>query len=383
MAMLMLLSLTACSAEPIMTEDYTYSSSELKSMELAEYSYDDNAPSLKDAYADYFKVGACINPWVFENESGDDFKSIVKQFNTFVLENQTKPDHIHPSEDRYNFEATDAFVEFGEKYDLTLRGHTLVWHSQCPDWFFYKSGNSGEKATAEQLMKRIDEHVTTIVTRYKGKIDTWDVVNEVMEDGGGLRVSDWLLIVGDYNGDGDKYDYIEQAFISARKADPDARLIINDYNMEWNETKAITMYTAVKKMLQDGVPIDGIGFQCHIGYNTDINTFRRNMEILSRLREYNPDIVFEITELDMNCKDWEGKYTEREFQEIFNQKYTELFELFMEYSELGLLDSVVFWGMNDANSWLNSSEKENYPFLIGRENDLKDAYFDVIALPLK
>lgn len=377
-----MLSLTACTAEPILTEDYQYTKDEFKSMQLAKYSYDDNAPSLYKAFEDYFKVGAAINPWTFSDKSTNDFKSITKQFNTFVLENASKPDAMHPSEDRYNFTEVDKFVEFGEEYGYTLRGHTLIWHSQVPDWFFYASGNSGEPATAEQLMKRIDEHVTTIVTHYKGKIDTWDVVNEVINDGGGLRFSDWLKIVGDYDGDGDKYDYIEQAFISARAADPDARLIINDYNMEWSEQKTISMYLAVRKMLEDGVPIDGVGLQMHIGYDTNIDTLRSNLEKLAKLRELNPDFVLEVTELDMNCNGWDGDPNDKEFIEKFNQTYRDLFALLMEYSEMGLIDSVVFWGINDGNSWLNG-DFDNYPFLIARENEIKSAYWDVISLVLE
>ncbi len=383
LALAVMLLLTACSsAEPILTENYQYTKDELKSMKLAEYSYDDNAPSLYKAFEDYFRVGAAINPWLYNDESSDDFKSIMKQFNTFVLENASKPDAMRPNESTYNFNEVDKFVEFGEKYDVTLRGHTLIWHSQCPDWFFYKSGNSGEPATAEQLMKRIEEHVTTIVTHYKGKIDTWDVVNEVINDGGGLRFSKWLEIVGDYDGDGDKYDYIEQAFISARAADPDARLIINDYNMEWSEQKTISMYLAVKKMLEDGVPIDGVGLQMHIGYDTNIDTLRSNLEKLVRLREINPDFIIEVTELDMNCNGWDGNPNDKEFIEKYNQTYRDLFALLMEYSEMGLLDSVVFWGINDGNSWLNG-DQDNYPFLIARENKLKSAYWEVISLPLK
>ncbi len=380
----MVLLLTACSpAEPILTENYQYTKGELKSMQLAEYVYDDNAPSLCDAYADYFKVGACINPWTFSDPNSNEYKLITKQFNAFVYENSTKPDAMHPSEDRYNFGDTDKLVEFAESQGALVRGHTLIWHSQCPDWFFYASGNSGEPATAEQLMKRIDEHVTTIVTHYKGKIDTWDVVNEVINDGGGLRFSDWLKIVGDYDGDGDKYDYIEQAFISARAADPDARLIINDYNMEWSEQKTISMYLAVKKMLEDGIPIDGVGLQMHIGYDTNIDTLRSNLEKLAKLREINPDFVLEVTELDMNCNGWDGDPNDKEFIEKFNQTYSDLFALLMEYSEMGFIDTVMFWGINDGNSWLNSSERDNYPFLIDRENKFKSAYWDVISLPLK
>ena len=351
----------------------------------AKYSYDDNAPSLCEAYADYFKVGAAINTWNLNDENSNEFKTIVKNFNVFTLENENKPDATHPKENQYNWGAVDRFVEFGEKYDVTLRGHTLLWHSQVGDWFFKGEDGQG-KASAELLLKRIDEHVTTIVSRYKGKIDTWDVVNEVLSDDYGLRRSEWYNIVGDYDGDGDEYDFIEAAFIAARAADPDARLIINDYSLESSTNKAITMYNAVKKMLEDGTPIDGVGLQMHIGVGMNVDSIRENIKILSRLRDINPDFVLEITELDMSCynEDANGNAIPLTKDQLdqFSKTYCDLFEMCMDLAEDGLLDSVVFWGIHDGVSWLNSWH-ENYPMLIGRDFELKDAYYDVLELPKK
>lgn len=339
--------------------------------------YDEDAPSLCGEYSQWFGVGAAINSWNYSDKSSEDYLTITKQFNTFVMENQTKPDQIHPSEDTYNFAPTDSFVQFGEEQGATLRGHTLIWHSQCPNWFFYDA--DGNYASADLVMQRIDEHVTTIVSRYAGKIDTWDVVNEVLGDDGGLRDSLWYQLVGDYDGDGDKYDFIEQAFRSARAADPDARLIINEYNLEWSESKTITMYLAIKQMLTEGVPIDGVGLQMHIGPDLDVNTLRSNIEILLKLRDINPDFMIEITELDMNI-------TGNSKEDIKKQadKYAELFEFFIELSEQGVLDTVVFWGIEDSVSWLNGTNGvTTYPMLIAREYRLKDAYWSVIDVARK
>lgn len=349
----------------------------------AKYAYEDGAPSLCEAYADYFKVGAAINSWNLDGES-DEFKTIIKNFNVFTLENESKPDAMHPAEDKYNFDTVDKFVEFGEEYGVSLRGHTLIWHSQCPDWFF-KGENGQGKASAELLLQRIEEHVTTIVSHYKGKIDTWDVVNEVIADDYGLRRSDWYNIVGDYDGDGDEYDFIEAAFKAARAADPDARLIINDYSLESSTNKAITMYNAVKKMLEDGTPIDGVGLQMHIGNGANAESMRENIKILARLKNINPDFVIEVTELDVNCYNWGEKADVEltdEFLERFSKTYTDVFNMLMDLSEEGILDSVVFWGIHDGVSWLNDGAK-NYPMLIARELELKDAYYDVLELPKK
>ena len=350
----------------------------------ATYAYEEDAPSLCEAFKDYFRVGAAINSWNLD-ENSDDFKTLIKNFNIFTLENESKPDAMHPSENTYNFATVDRFVEFGEKYDVDLRGHTLIWHSQVPNWFF-KDENGQGTATAELLLERIKEHVTTIVSHYKGKIDTWDVVNEVIADDYGLRRSDWYNIVGDYDGDGDKYDFIEAAFIAAREADPDARLIINDYSLESSSNKAITMYNAVKKMLEDGTPIDGVGFQMHIGLGADAEAMRENFKIIAKLKEINPDFVIEVTELDVNCYGWgqpkEDVDITDEFLEKFSKTYTDTISMLMDLSDEGLIDSVVFWGLHDGVSWLNDGHM-NYPMLIARELKLKPAYFDVIALPRK
>lgn len=351
-----------------------------------EYAYADETPSLCEAYADYFNIGAAINSWDLADETTDRFKLINKHFNTYVMENETKPDQIHPKEDTYNFAATDKFVEFGEKYGKTLRGHTLVWHSQCPNWFFE---DNGEQASADLLVERMKEHITTVVSRYKGKIDTWDVCNEVLDDSYGLRLSNWLKIIKDYDGDGDRYDFIEIAFRTAHEADPDARLIINDYSLESSTDKAITMYNMVKKMLEEDVPVDGVGLQMHVGIDMDVEKARENIKILARLKEINPDFVIEVTELDMSCYGWGNNDLTIDFKSIekdFNAKYVELFNMLMDLSDEGVLDSVVFWGFNDGNTWLNGFPIEgrtNYPFLIDADLKLKSAFWKVIELPEK
>ncbi|MBQ8623697.1 MAG: endo-1,4-beta-xylanase [Oscillospiraceae bacterium] len=397
-AVTLALSLTACGeveqadtgiskAVELYGTDYEYTLEELPEMKKAMFSFMPQAPSLYEAFQDYFYVGGCINPGNYESGKGEDFTSMMRQFNTFVLENASKPEPMHPSEDKYNFDTVDQFVEFGEEYGVRLRGHTLLWHAQCPEWFFYESGTSGDFASPEKVLKRIDEHVTTIVKRYKGKIDVWDVVNEVFNDDGTLRNSKWLQTVGDYDGDGDSYDYIEQAFISAAKADPDVRLIINDYNLEWSYAKTQGVFDIVKSMLEDGIKVDGVGLQMHIGYDTNIETLRKNLEILAGLREYNPDFKIEVTEMDMSCFKWgdDSKTVELtdSFMAQYNKTYVDAFKLFMEYAEMGILDSVTFWGINDDHTWLNSDGRINHPFLIGSSNRLKETYWEVISLALE
>lgn len=350
----------------------------------AVYAYDDNAPSLYEAFSQWFKVGTAMNTSDLV-EGSEEMEILIKQYNVFTLENESKPDAMHPSEDVYNFEALDKLVEFANEYDKTVRGHALVWHSQCPDWFFYD--DDGNTVSADVLVERMKEHITTIVSHYQGEVDVWDVVNEVLGDNGGLRDSMWYQIIGDYDGDGDKYDFIEIAFTTAHEADPDARLIINDYSLESSEDKTITMYMMVKNMLEEGIPIDGIGLQMHIDINFDVETCKNNVEILMKLKEIDPDFVIEITELDLSCFSWDDQSTEveltDEFVEKFDSLYSDIFEMLIEFSEAGYLDSVVMWGYNDGSTWLNSypvSGRTNHPLLIDEDYKLKSAYWALIDL---
>ena len=350
------------------------------SKQESQYAYEDSAPSLAEAFKDHFRVGAAINSWDISDPNSNQYKTIVKQFNTLVMENESKPDHLHPAEDRYDFDAFDKFVDFCVEHDITPRGHCLVWHSQVPGWMF-KDGN--KDASAELLLERMKEHITTVVTRYKGKVKSWDVCNEVIGDDGQLRFSDWSRIVGDYDGDGDKYDFIEEAFRAAREADPDARLMINDYSIESSTDKAIRMYNAVKQMLSEDVPIDGIGFQMHIGKGQSPEGLKECFDILKRLRDIKPDLVFKVTELDVNCYGWgqEKKDVELtdEFLEEFNKTYTDTYKVLLELADEGILDSVIMWGLHDGVSWLNDGH-QNYPMLIDKDLKLKEAAYEVMDL---
>ena len=143
----------------------------------------------------------------------------------------------------------------------------------------------------------------------------------------------------------------------------------------------------VKAMLEEGVPIDGIGLQMHVGYDTDVQLVRDNMEILAGLKDINPDFVLEVTELDMNCYTWGNEDIEvdltDEFVEQFDNTYKELFNVFLDFAEEGVLKTVVFWGYNDGMSWLNGSPagRVNHPLLIDRDLKFKSAYWAVINTP--
>ena len=354
---------------------------------LPEYAWSEAAPSLYEAYADYFDIGTAVNVRDISDPDTVNYLILDRQFNTFVYENECKPDYIHPEETVYDFNAMDHLVEWASSHQKKARGHTLIWYKQNPDWLF-KDGD--KDAAPELLLQRMESHVRTIVSRYKGQISTWDVVNEALDDSSGLRNSDWLRLIGDLDGDGDEYDYIEAAFKAAHESDPDARLIINDYDLESSTRKAQQMYELVKALLQQGIPVHGIGLQMHIDYQFDIRLFQKNVALLAKLREIDPDFKIEITELDISCYPRDSKEVQKalsdSFIKRFDAKYAQLFRTFMNLSEQGILDTVVFWGYFDGASWLNESPVENrtdYPLLIDRSMKFKSAYWAVYHLPFK
>src|SRR5690625_3413799 len=177
--------------------------------------------SLSEAYDGMFKIGVALNRWQIEGEKSQAIPLITKHFNTVTPENLMKWAPIHPEPGEYAFAAADRFVEFGEKHDMFIVGHTLVWHSQIPDWTF--EDKNGDELGREALLRRMKGHISTIVGRYKGRVDAWDVVNEAATWSDGLRKSKWLEIIGK--------EYIDKAFQYAHEADPAAELYYNDYNL--------------------------------------------------------------------------------------------------------------------------------------------------------
>jgi endo-1,4-beta-xylanase len=214
----------------------------------------DSPATLTSAYKDCFLMGVALNQRQFTEQDTGGAALVKLHFNSISPENAMKWASLHPrpGPDGYNFEAADRYVEFGEKNGMFIVGHTLVWHSQTPRWVF--QGEGTDAATREVLLKRMRDHIHTVVGRYKGRIKSWDVVNEALNEDGSLRQSPWLRIIGE--------DYIAKAFEFAHEADPDAELRYNDYSIE-NEPKRRGTIALVKKLQAQKVPIHGLGSQTH------------------------------------------------------------------------------------------------------------------------
>ncbi len=175
--------------------------------------------------------------------------ALGRHFNMLVTENALKFGPLRPAPGVFNFATPDAIVAFAEEHGMKVRGHTFVWHTQMPAWLV-EGGYS-----AEQVRAYLQEHIRTVAGRYKGRIYAWDVVNEAVEEDGSARRTFWLEKLG--------RGYLEEAFRAAHEADPQALLFYNDYGTEGIGPKSDSVYALLADLKRRGVPVHGVGFQCH------------------------------------------------------------------------------------------------------------------------
>ena len=343
---------------------------------------------LDQRYEESFDIGAAVEPYMLEGKDADVLK---RHFNSIVAENVMKPINIQPEEGKFTFEEADKIVKFAKENDMELRFHTLIWHSQVPEWFFLDE--EGKKMVEETdpkqreknkklLLKRLETHIKTVVKRYKNDVSSWDVVNEVIDEYApndkGLRESPWYQITGT--------DYIKVAFETANRfAAKDAKLYINDYNTEV-EPKRTHLYNLVKELVEAGVPIDGVGHQAHIQIGwPSLREMEDSINLFAGLGLDN-----QITELDVSLYGWPPRpaypaYDEIPVSEFERQavRYDQLFEL---YERLGdKISSVTFWGVADNHTWLNDRAEQfndgvgvDAPFVFDNEYNVKPAYWAII-----
>jgi endo-1,4-beta-xylanase len=253
---------------------------------------------------------------------------VTSEFNSITPENVLKWEYMRGAQASYDWFFGDYLTNFVEEHSMKLRGHALVWHSQLPSWV-------GERGSdRESMLALVREYCYDVVSRYKGRIHKWDVLNEVIADGGGMRESVFYQRTG--------VDYIEAALRSAHEADPGLLLYINDYSVEGLNPKSDTLYELCKDLLSRGVPLHGVGFQSHLDLDRlpTIDSFRRNVK-----RFLDLGLKVDITELDIRIKS--PVTPEREAAQ------TEYFKAIFEMAlELEGLDTVVLWGLSDNHSWI-------------------------------
>ncbi|MEI9945948.1 MAG: endo-1,4-beta-xylanase [Chitinophagaceae bacterium] len=301
---------------------------------------------LKDYYKDYFFVGAAVSPQGLKRP--EEAQLILEQFGSMTPENAMKMGPIHPRENEYFWKDADSIVAFAKRNNLRLRGHTLCWHSQTPRWLFIDSTkNPPDTVSKELLYKRLKEHITTVVNRYKDIVYAWDVVNEVISDNPNeyFRNSPWYRICGE--------EFVEKAFQYAHEADPKALLFYNDYN-ETNPIKREKIYRLVKSLKDKGIPISGVGLQSH--WSIHDLTEGQVDSTLSKFSELG--LKIQLTELDLKVqpsgnsaqKDTAKSYTPAR-EKLQTEQYAMIFRLLRKYKSA--IQSVTFWNVSDKYSWLD------------------------------
>ena len=341
--------------------------------------------SLKKYYSSFFNIGAAINEDIILGLDNDSKQIVETQFNSITPENSLKWMFVQPYPNSFNFTVADKYVNIGIKNKMHIVGHALVWHSQLADFM------QNVKSKAE-MNKHFENHINTVVSRYKGKIDAWDVVNEAFNEDGSLRESVFYKFLGK--------NYIEKAFKLANEIDPNADLIYNDYNL-YKKEKRDGVIQMVKQMQSKGIKIDGIGVQAHWSLNQP--SLNEIEQIIFDISELGVDVMF--TELDISVlpSPWEQVGAEvsqnfsrfegdakmnpypdklpKSIQNKLAKRYNDIFQLFIKHSDK--ISRVTFWGVMDKHSWLNDfpiKGRTNYPLLFDRNYQAKEAHKSLIIL---
>jgi endo-1,4-beta-xylanase len=340
---------------------------------------------LKDYFKGRFLIGTALNDDQIMGKDTLALAFVARHFNSITAENSMKWERIHPKPGVYNFTIPDSMIAYGQRNNMFIIGHCLLWHSQTPKSVFEDS--LGKPLTREALLQRLKDHIFTVVGRYKGKVGGWDVVNEAIGDDGLMRKSKWLEIIGE--------DYVQKAFEYAREADPDAELYYNDYNIEL-KGKREGVIKLIKDLQAKGIKVDAVGIQGHWHLDSpDLN------EIGESFREYAAlGLKIMITEFEVNVipeptgivgaeisqrADYQEKMNPYpvsfpdSMQQVLAKRYAALFDLFLKYQDD--ISRVNFWGVQDGNSWKNNwpiPGRKNYPLLFDRNYQPKPAYQAVI-----
>lgn len=330
-------------------------------------------PLLHEVYAADFLVGVSLNRDDLPGDTNaEPNRRLLAHFNVLTPENDMKWEGVQPSEGQFTFEATDAILAYAEQEKKQVIAHTLVWHSQTPDWVFKDA--EGKPASRELALSRMRTHIREVMQRYRGRVAGWDVVNEALSDAPKeyLRDSPWLRTVGE--------DYVVQAFRIAREVDPEAKLYYNDYGVELPH-KREKLVRLIKELQAAGAAPDAVNLQGHYSLKTPtIAAIEETLQAITGL-----GMRANISELDVsffNFFQQDNPYPDGAPAELLEeqaQRYGELFTLFRRHRDH--IDRVTFWNLHDGVSWLNHfpvPNRSDYPLLFDREGKPKPAFFAVV-----
>jgi endo-1,4-beta-xylanase len=332
---------------------------------------DDSADTLRvlvNQREDITQIGTAVAADVML--TNDQYAGVLaREFNAVTPENVMKWNPLRPSQDEFDFADADSIVAFAARHDMTVRGHTLVWHRQLPGWL-----TEGDW-TREELITILETHITTVINHYEeeypGQITKWDVVNEAITDGGGRRSNIWQETIGD--------DYIAIAFRAAEKAtDSDAKLYYNDYGIAGGGTKANAVHGMVSELVEDDVPIDGVGFQSHLSTQYGAPSDQDLVDEMERYQDLGLNVA--ITELDVRIPlgdDGEASQEQLEQQADYYARFLNTCLFVENCTEFRM------WGFTDAHSWVpNEFEGEGAALVFDEQYEPKPAY-DALIETLK
>ena len=353
--------------------------------------------SLKEAYADCFKMGVAVEPFNLSGKRPESVELILKHFNALSPGNCLKPESLHPRPDVWNFKFADSYLDFAEEHDLWVLGHTLIWHNQTPDVFWVRE--NGQPKSEAELIETMRSYIETVARRYAGRIDAWDVVNEIIGEQGEYRDKGWVKAFG-----GDGYEVVRNAFRFAEQYFPDTELYYNDFNV-WRKGHVDGIVTMVKRLQSEGIRIDGVGIQAHWGLNfpkteyiehaidtlascgVKVMITELDVDVLPLTRE-GQIIGQSMSEPQFQLEEWEeylDPYKEGLPEDVARQldaRYEELFRIF--YKHRDQIDRVTFWGLADSDSWKNGypvPRRTNYPLLFNRDYSAKPCVEAILRIP--
>ncbi len=261
---------------------------------------------------------------------------VAREFNLITAGNAQKWQTIHPTRATYNYTRGDQMLTFAQSKGMKMRGHTLAWHNQNPAWL---TGTTWPADTLAQILK---DHITAVLTHYKGTIYAWDVVNEAFNANGSIAATVWSNTLG--------RGYIETAFRAARAADPAALLFYNDYNLEFTGAKQDSAFVMIQDFKTRGVPIDGIGMQAHFQINADGSGVPSRSSLTSTFQRFaSLGVKIHLTELDVRIRTPGATATETTAQV---QAYTDIVAACML---VPACEAITVWGVTDSESWVPST----------------------------
>ncbi|MDO6802294.1 endo-1,4-beta-xylanase [Wenyingzhuangia sp. 1_MG-2023] len=325
--------------------------------ELEEGTTVDTEESIKDKAS--FNIGGTVKTSQMKNDS--DFNpALTANFNQITAEFEMKMENIWTASDTYNWEAADYLVDFAENNDMEVHGHVLLWYNSIPNWLANESNDS------IVFEAKIKSYITEVVTRYKGKIKSWDVVNEVFEDNGSLRSDDVISPLFT-----DLVGFYVRCFQYVRDVDPDAELFYNDYSIVVNASKRNAIKNIVIHFKAEGYPIDGIGAQFHYTKTTSLATIKTGFTDIA-----STGLLMHISELDMVMNS--GKLDGFIFSSSAAQEQSDIYQGIVEmYNNLpeNQKFAITTWGVSDKYTWLKDFwHPRVYPLLLDENYNKKKAY---------